>query len=336
MKNTLFFLILFINYGLTAQKSFNDYVTFYPIGEDPNIRYMTSYTSQEKILFEANPIVRYSFYNNFVKELMNEKNIHSQAWYINFKPQLRMYNDNSKPVRMPSYRIFLGTQHLFRLKETKEQNQKFIGFSLESGHYSNGQDGSAFSEEYADDSPESESIYNSITDQTDLSQLLNRKNGNFSTNLTELILNYRFYDIDDEYKPSQMHSVNLGYTLYHNRFLGIADFGGYTQNDIKIYGRNRFLGGYEYMRVLKKNKNTRYTIKQNIEFIQKPHASVDPFRTETIFTYYPFPKSKTFGFMTSYIYGHDNYNFRFVDSGHQVSFGLTWSQFPPVQVKGGL
>jgi hypothetical protein len=318
-----------------AQKSFNEYVQCYPIGDDPNIRYMTSYTSQEKILFEANPIVRYSFYNNFVKELMKENNIHSHACYFNFKPQLRMYNDNSKPVRMPSYKILLGTQHLFRIKTQAEQKQAFIGFSLESGHYSNGQDGSAFSEKYADDSKESDSIYNTITDATDLSKILNRKSGNFSTNLSELILNYRCYDLDD-LMPSKMHSINLGYTLYHNRFLGLADFGGYTQNDIKIYGRHRFLGSYEYMQVLKKYKDKRFSIKQTIEFIQKPHPSVEPFRTETTFTYYPFPKSKTFGFMASYIYGHDNYNFRFVDTGHQVSFGLTWSQFPLVQMKGGL
>ncbi|MEL7148098.1 MAG: hypothetical protein AAFO69_17110, partial [Bacteroidota bacterium] len=36
---------------------------FYPIGEDPLIRGMTSYTRKETILFEASPTVRFSFAN---------------------------------------------------------------------------------------------------------------------------------------------------------------------------------------------------------------------------------------------------------------------------------
>ena len=83
------------------------------------------------------------------------------------------------------------------------------------------------------------------------------------------------------------------------------------------------------MNVLDKLGNSRYSIKQNFELISKPHQSVNPFRSESIIAFYPFKKSKTLGFMLTYIYGHDNYNFRFVDSGHQLSFGLTWSQFPP-------
>ena len=97
-----------------GQKSFNDYAKFYPIGDDPNIRFITSYVKQEDILFEANPVLKLSFYNNFVKGLINEDK-HTQAWYISFKPQIRMYTDNSLPIKTPSYRIFLGTQHLFNL-----------------------------------------------------------------------------------------------------------------------------------------------------------------------------------------------------------------------------
>ena len=304
----------------------------YPIGDDPNIRYMTSYTIQETILFEANPILRLSVYNNFVKGLLNGYN-HTQAWYVSFRPALRMYEDNSKPVRTPSYRILLATQHLFRLKDTQPQRTPFIGFSLESGHYSNGQDGAAFSEKFTDGSKESDIIYGTINSSTNLSALLNRRSANFSTNMTELILNWRIYALDSDYVAAQMHSVNIGYVLYHNRFLGIADFGGYTPEDIRIYGRNRFLGSYEYMKVLEKCQDRRISVKQNIEYIYKPHSSVEPVRLETSFTFYPFPKSKAIGFLTSYIYGHDNYNYRFVDSGHQFSVGLTWSQFTPMKLK---
>ena len=261
MKILFTTLILFHCSQVFGQKAFNDFVQFYPIGEDPNIRLMSSYTKQETILFEANPIVRYSFYNNFVKGLMDEDKQHTQAWYLSYRPQLRMYTDNSLPVRTPSYKILVGTQHLFRINSSNSERHNFLGFSLESGHYSNGQDGSAFSELFTDGSIQSDSIYNLISPSTKLSEILNRRSGNFSTNLTEVIINYRTYKLDDDNIPKQLFSFNLGYVLYHNRFLGIGNFGGFTQNDIKIYGRHRFLLGIEFMNVLEKLGNTRYSFK---------------------------------------------------------------------------
>ena len=322
MKKILVFPLLLCSLLVLGQKSFNDYAKFYPIGEDPNIRFLSSYSDKETMLFEANPVLRLSFYNNFVKGLMNGDD-HTQAWYLSFRPHLRMYTDNSLPVKTPSYRILLGTQHLYQLN-----NFNYFGFSIESGHYSNGQAGCAFNEDFDDGSTECDNVYTTITDATNLSDILNRKSGNFSTNLTEIILNYRSYKLDDDDVPRQMYSGNLGYTLYHNRFLGIGDFGGFTDKDIKIYGRHRFLLGFEFMNVLEKH-DIRYSFKQNLEIINNSHNSVNPLRSETILTVYPFKKSKTMGIFITYINGHDNYNFRFVDSGSQFSIGLTWNQFPP-------
>lgn len=203
-----------------AQKNFNDYFQFYPIGDDPNMGYKTSIIPSEKLIFEANPNVRYSFYNNIQKGLLNQKTQdHVSAWYAAFRPQIRMYDRASLPVVMPSYRVLLGTQHMFRL-----QNDNFFSFSLESGHYSNGQSGSAFSETLVDGTSESEALYNNITPETDLSAILNRKNGNFSTNLTELLLNYRNNRYADNI-PFRVHSLTAGLLFYHNRFLGIGKFG---------------------------------------------------------------------------------------------------------------
>lgn len=317
-----------------GQIGFNDYAQFYPIGEDPNIRLMTSYRNEETILFEANPTVRFGFYNNFMKGLMNSDK-HTQAWYAAFRPQLRMYTDNSNPVKTPSYRVLLGTQHLFRLSK-EEAIQHFVGFSLESGHYSNGQSGCAFSRDFEDETVACDSIYSLITSSTDLSGMLNRTNGNFATNLTELILNYRRYNLDDNNLPKKMHSVDLGLVLYHDKFLGFASFGGYSDDDIKIYGRWRFLVGYEYMRVLKEGAGLSFSFRQNIEVINGAHDEVNSIRSDSKFAVYPFEKSKTLGVFISYMYGHDNYNFRFVDSGHQGTFGFTWNQFPRFSLKKGL
>ena len=332
MKKIIYLLILGSFASIYGQKSFNDYAKFYPIGDDPNIRLLTSYTKQEAILFEANPLLRLSFYNNFMKGLLNE-NKHTQAWYISFKPQLRMYTDNSLPVKTPSYRTFIGTQHLYSINVDDEISKKFWGFSLESGHYSNGQSGCAFSEDFSDGTSECDNVYSTINSSTNLSEILNRRSGNFSTNLTKIVLNYRTYILDDDFLPKQSHSINFGYTLYHDKFLGVGDFGGYSNEDITIYGKHRFIGEYEIMNVFKKNTEKRYTVKQKIEFITNPHNSVEPLRLETMLSIYPFPKSKSLGILFSYIYGHDNYNYRFLDSGSQISIGITWSQFPPFTLK---
>ncbi|MEL6558676.1 MAG: hypothetical protein AAFQ94_10865, partial [Bacteroidota bacterium] len=118
---------------------------------------------------------------------------------------------------------------------------------------------------------------------------------------------------------------------FHNRFLFLGDFGGHSDEDIAIYGRHRLMVGYERMDIWKWKKETdfRISFKQNFEFIADPHQHVNPFRSESMITVYPIPGSPAVGFLLSYIYGHDNYNYRFVDSGHQVSFGVTWDQFPP-------
>lgn len=324
-----------------SQNTFNDYAQFYPIGDDPNVRYMTSYTKQEKILFEFNPTVRYSIYNNFMKGLMQEYK-HTQAWYASFRPQIRVYDENSYPIKTPSYKFFLGTQHLYRLPNYKisENQEQFIGFSVESGHYSNGQSGSAFSNDFADGSKGSDSIYGLINTSTKLSEILNRNTGNFSTNLTEININFRRYSIDEKNEPKKMHSFNIGYVRYHNKFLGLGNFGGYTDEDIRIYGINRYLFGYEHLRVFKNGNGARISFKENIEIIAGVKYHINPFRSESIFTYYPFIKiiknkirPKAIGFFVSYIYGHDNYNYRFVDSGSQFTIGISWNQFPPFPFK---
>ena len=340
MKTTLHLIILVTVLGAQGtalgQKGANDYLQFYPMGDAPNMRYITSYRKEETILFEANPVVRYSFINNFYKRLLNDS-IHAFAVYVAVKPHLRMFVENSLPVKTPSQRVLIGTQHLYRLSTPKgDRGERFVGFSVESGHYSNGQSRSAFSEDFADASLQGDSLYNLITPQTDLSAILNREGGNFSTNLTELILNYRQYRLDNQNRPKKMHSVSAGLMYYHDKFLFLLPFGGYSDQDIKIYGHYRFLIGYEYMRVLRQGEGMRITFSHKIELISGAHPSVNPYRSETSVGLYPFtggepkerpgkkPKikdAKAFGFCASFIAGHDNYNYRFVDSGSQFTIG---------------
>jgi hypothetical protein len=317
---------LFIFEIAVSQKGSSNFVKYYPIGEDPSVCYKTSYVKNETIIFEANPIVKYSIYNNFLKGLSTGKK-YTHGWFMEIRPQVRMYAENSYPIKMPSYRFFIGTQHLFKVV-----NNNFLAFSIESGHYSNGQSMSALSEKYADGSKESDSLYSLITPKTNLSQIINRRTGNFSSDLAEIILNYRINRLDKDQMPYKISSFKLGIIVYQKRFLGIANFGSYSANDIKLYGKYRFLFGYEYTHVFKKGDGIRMSFAENIELIKGAQQSVNPLRTETIITLYPFINLPTLGIFTSYIYGHDNYNLRFVDSGQQVAIGISWSQFPPFQV----
>lgn len=318
--------------ALTVQAQ-EDFKEYYPIGEDPNMRYMSSYTSQETILFEANPNMKYSFFNNFYKELMNNAK-HTFAVYVAFRPQLRMYQENSEPVKMASQKVFLGTQQMWKLLE-KENSLHFIAFSFESGHYSNGQSRSALSDDYAHNSRQDDSLYTLITNDTKLSEIINRKGGNFSTNITELIVQYKIYSINDESdnKPYQWHAFQAGIVNYHDKFWYFANFGGFEDEDIKLYGRWRYLAGYEYMRKSEIKKwKFRWSLAGNIELISGAHNSVNPFRGEVVASLYPFVNPREFGFFATLITGHDNYNLRFVDSGTQFTVGIKWNQWPDIQM----
>jgi hypothetical protein len=255
---------------LFAQKDFNDYKHVYPISEDSDMHWKSSYAKSETILFEANPFVRFSFHNNIRKRLMNDKPT-GFATYAAFKPQLRMYVDNSLPVKTPSYKIELGHQRVWR-----HRKKNLFAVAIESGHYSNGQAGAAFSEEFKDASAESDSIYRTITDDTDLSAILNRSSGNFSTNLTEVIVNYRFNKLEDLTTPKRVHSIKLGFIYYHDRFWGFLPFGGYSDEDIELYGRWRLLFSYEFVYTFENSH--RIAVADHIEIISGAHPSVEPLR----------------------------------------------------------
>ena len=337
---SILFLVLILYSYIHAQNIFND---VYPIGETPNIGWKSQIVSNENILFEANPILRMSLYNDVREQFQSNAN-YAEAWYLSFRPQLRMYNENSMPVKTPSYKIsILGTQHIFKI-----DNKNFLGFSLESGHYSNGQSMCAFDESIADGTPQSDSVYSSITPQTNLSDKLNRRSANFSTNYTEFIVNYRkILEEDNEFKANRMLSIKAGINHYHNNLLWlIPGIGGYSENDIMIYGRNRFLFGIEYtfkFKWLTKKDNCicfcdngdaiidRVSLTSNLEYISIPHPSVNPTRLDVTMTFY---FKNNLGFFASFITGHDNYNYRFVDSGTHFFSGITFDIFPPIQLHG--
>lgn len=302
------------NYGILSQ--------LYPIRDNPTVGYRSSYRKEETIIVDVHPVLALSFYNDFKQKLKDGK-LFSQGYSINFRPQFRLYSEISTPVKMPSYNITLSVQNLFRISQ-----KHLVSYALESGHYSNGQSGSALTCQGEDQSAVSDSMWATITPETNLSEVINRKNGDFSTNLTELIVNYRFIPKFDKYDmPKQVHSFSTGFVFYHNRLLGMINVGGYSDEAIKIYGKWRFLFSYEYNYNLK--SGCRFHISESLKIIADAHPSVNPVRSVLQATFF-LPQS--LGIFVSYIYGHDDYNLRFVDSGHQIGVGLTWDIFPPIEI----
>ena len=317
-------LLLALNFSSNAQTfddvdSFKDY---YPIAKRPYFSGGIGNNPYERIIFDAKPFVYYGLYNNIRESLLMDSTSYGDAVYITMQPHLRLYDENSKPVKTPSYKVLIGWQHIL-----STSGKNFLTIAIESGHYSNGQSGAAFSSKYQDGSEEGNSIYEYIDRDTDLSAILNRTSGNFSTNLSRISFNYRLNTFDSFSKPNTINSFTISYQLYHNRFLGLFSFGGYNKNDIKLYGRHHLEIGYSYTSYLKK---WRFSLEQNLYIQFSSHPSTNAIRTESRILTYPWDSD--FGFFTEFSYGFDDYNYRFVDSFSRLSIGITWDWFKPFMI----
>lgn len=333
----------------------NDYRPIYFIGEDAEVRYMSPYNDEEVYLFEAIPIVRYSLYNNTFRRLANEDN---RLWnaYIEFNPHLRMIRGESYPVVTPTYQGTLGGQYFFFVRETtlnpdyfdpyaKITRQKhepavrrhYVGASLESGHYSNGQNNSAFNPDYVDGSAASSALLRDIAldPNADLSALYNRRSGNFSTNRTKLVVAYRLFYEKENRIPDTRLDFDVSMEYWHHHLFGIGDIGGWSvPEEINIYGRYRLGTKTAYYKSISysapwSKRRVYPTIRamHSIEYIHKPHNHVNPWRNELSLSYFPNVRwlAKNVGLKYQYAFGHDEYNYRFVDSGSSWTLGLCFA-----------
>ena len=84
-------------------------------------------------------------------------------------------------------------------------------------------------------------------------------------------------------------------------------------------------------RVIYSFKKIRYAIKLGGEILSDAHRSVDPYRLEGMVSVYPLKTDM--GFFARYTYGHNDYNYRFLDSFHRISFGVVWDWFTPFEIQ---
>ena len=292
---------------------------YYPIAQRSYLSGGFGNNEYEQILLDTKPSVYYSFYNDIREAVTADEKTPGYAAYLSFQPQFRIYNEESRPVKTPSYKILAGWQPLI-----VTTNDNFLTLAVESGHYSNGQSNSAFSAEFEDESPEGQAVYETITDDTNLAEILNRKTGNFSTNLTRISFNYRQNKFTDEIIPKRIHSYTLTYQLYHDKFFGFVDFGGYNPKDIDIFGRHRIEANYEFTFYW---KGMRLVAGQDVFLQLGAHPSVTPYRSQSKLIVHPW--NTDLGFFGQFDFGFDDYNYRVVDNFPRFSVGISWDWFTP-------
>lgn len=325
IKKHITFLIsvFFLNISVFGQALSGFYRQYLPINTHAQLSYLSPGSELETILFDARPIARYHIYNDMAKKNLRVEPI-GRAFYISFRPHIRMYDSQSSPVRTPSYKIALGSQwsNLFPISNTKAAQ---LAISLESGHYSNGQPNCFLSEHILDGTSACDSIYSTISNSDNLSALINRSSGNFSTNWTELIFQYKWVKADPEnYIENISHSLRLGYTHYHDRFIIFGKFGGYSDNDIKLYGSHFFQGLYEYSSYFMfSDKPVDFLVSQSLDLVTNADPRIPKLRAVTKVVVFPF--GTDLGVFAAIVNGRDNYNIRFVDDVTQFQVGFTWT-----------
>jgi len=270
---------------------------------------------EEPLIFEAEPTIYFSLYNNYPYYDSLAKPEKVEAFYVNYSSHFRMFQGRSKPVRMPSYKAMVGYQRSVELEDG------YFSIALESGHYSNGQSGCAWADTSIDGTLDCRRLAQALGENEDLSKRLNRINGNFSTNLSRIRLQY----VSPKKRRNQAYfqRFDLDYTYNHEALFLIFKYNGSADNDVKVIGRHQVGFSYEYNR--NTDLNFSYAFKLATKRLIGQHNSIEPWRFETSVSV--FPEDWITAFYLEYIYGHDDYNFRIVDAGQQVSIGLRWDLF---------
>ncbi|NBG65738.1 hypothetical protein [Acidiluteibacter ferrifornacis] len=307
MRISILILQLFLIQLLIGQNQ-NPFNGYLPMMKTSSLNWASAMNKNETILFEAQPTIYYQIYNQYRQDSLAKK----QALYVYFQSHFRMYNEESLPVKTPSYMGFIGWQKSYNWVRKSQ-----FTWLLETGHYSNGQSRSTWNEQFEDGSDSSEAAYRAINNESNLSQLLNRSTGNFSVNLSRIRFQYVIPQKREQENRVLLHKIALEYLRYHAAFAMLID---YTDgiSDVEIIGENQFQ--LEYESVFETVNRSRLTFNQECTYLAGSHPSINPIRLKSTISF--FPKDWVTGFFVSYIHGHDNYNYRIVDSRNQVQLGI--------------
>jgi hypothetical protein len=267
------------------------------------------------LIFALSYALHLAAYNN-----LREQALHGRRWAgaatLSFEGDLRMLNERSAPVRMPSYRPAVSGQLFYLLPRAAPMlfSARLVFF-----HYSNGQERCTFDENVSDDSPECEQVLANVQDPQ---AELNRMNGNFSMNGWSVELYGRVHQLS--VKRVAIAQLAFGVTVSGNLPLGsismeegLRRWYGWGRLGAELDARRRF--GWA-------------ALGARAAVAYFPKAGHDIPRTSGLveMTFGPYWLAG-FGFFARYYGGRDFYNAFFVDAIQQFAAGVSWDGERPLK-----
>ncbi|MGL1935310.1 MAG: hypothetical protein OCD01_09825 [Fibrobacterales bacterium] len=276
----------------------------------------------ENVVMEARPILKIPLIDQ-LSPMIYQDTIYHRASIV-FDPHIRMLYKNSMPVTMPSYRAYVSyspTRYLSGING-------FITPMIEHGHYSNGQAGCTFGN--SEDADSTCSTLYSDLETLSLSDQLNRRSGEFSTNFVRgrlklmKVLGYH----EGTGMVEDAVEVTLEYTRYINRLFGFT-IAGFNELDTEFYSMNRYLvelAGHHYLMMFNEMTQLRYGV--SAQYLPSRHSEITSYNI-SLFGSFTYPSG--LGVFVKAEKGQDLYNVRMVDDIFRVLIGvsLTFSASEP-------
>jgi len=274
-----------------VQNSFE--TTFSMFREPSYITALGGVGNIESLMFEADIVPYYMLSLN--------KN---SRWGVELSPRimLRMYNEDSYPVRTPSF--MPRATFFFKVRESSSHQQDLFTY-LSWCHHSNGQNGSFYNED-------------SVT--------INTKTGNFSTNLIEGGI---FFSHPDRKVPYTINYLKLSISYHYHQAPELRN----------IYGRWRFFSDFQSSANLSKvlrvfgrsannpvNHNAFLSQSIRLGWIGGDIANVGAIDAKRLVFRYTISFKPSFlndvTLFVQYYYGQDYYNINFNRTLKVLRFGI--------------
>lgn len=272
---------------------------------------------RESLVFGLEYALHLPVYSNLRDNVLIGKHW-AGAVTLSFEGMLRMLANDSKPVRMPSYRPNLSGQVFYTFFQPAPV---IVSLRVSAFHYSNGQERCTFDER---ESSESAACQASIGQVSRPAEQLNRVNGDFSMNgwLTEL--HGRVHHVNDKGVAIAHLAAGASLSGYLRRGPGAMEpplraLYGKFRLELDLEGKQRM--GWAGITV----RGAYLTYPKSGPSIPQ-HAG----RAEVVIDPYWLTG---LGLFVRYYGGRDSYNAFFVDRLQQLSVGVAWDGERPLKFK---
>jgi hypothetical protein len=273
--------------------------------------------AREDLTFALEYALHLSVYSNVRDQALNGHNW-AGAVTLTFEGDLRMLNNESKPVRMPSYRPNLNGQVFYIWHRAQPI---LAGFRFAIMHYSNGQEQCAFDRNVPDESDACKQATDAVTDP---GRQLNRINGNFATNGWIMELNARIHQTNS--KGVAIGHIAAGFGVFGMVQRGSLALEPYMR---RLYGWGRLSANLE---AKKRFGWATMTVRASGAFYPST-PDISPNKSISVEAVIGPYWLTGLGFFARYYGGRDFYNAFFVDSIQQFAAGLAWDGERPFKFK---